>query len=317
VVLALHEQDWELGRVPFTFQLGDIVLGRVALPLLRRNARLDERPLCLGEAPEPPEQLDGADGYVVWSHPIAARLPALKARGDSILYAPRQYERFSIEFSGDFDRYMAGFSGKTRSGLRRKLRKFGEASGGEIDFRDYRTPDQIAEFFPLARRVSAKSYQERLLGIGLPAGRAFFTAALEAAARNEVRAYLLFLAGEPISYLYCPIEEGIVQYDRLGYDPEFSSLSPGTVLQLLALEALFSEGRFTGFDFTEGEGQHKEIFSTQSCLCADIYVLTWRVRPVSLAMLHHAADRLSGAAGILLDRLNLRPRLRRLIRRLQ
>lgn len=313
----MRDAGWELGRVPFKFQFGDVVLGKVALSLLRRNARLDERPLRLGEAPEPPPQLDGADGYVVWSHPIAARLPALRARDDAILYTPRQYERFSIELSGDFDQYMARFSGKTRSSLRRKLRKFAGASGGVIDFRDYRTPDQIAEFFPLARKVSAKSYQERLLGIGLPTGPAFFAAALESAAKNEVRAYLLFLAGEPISYLYCPVDEGIVQYDRLGYNPEFSSLSPGTVLQLLALEALFSEGRFTGFDFTEGEGQHKELFSTQSRLCADVYVLSRRVRPVSLAVLHHAADRLSDSAGMLLDRLSLRPRMRRLVRRMQ
>jgi CelD/BcsL family acetyltransferase involved in cellulose biosynthesis len=314
VVLILRNPDWELGRVPFKFQIGDLVIGRAVLPLLRRNAWLDEPPLRLDEAPEPPPRLDGADGYVVWSHPISTRLPVLRARNDAILYMPRQYERFSIELSGGFDRYMSHFSGKTRSSLRRKLRKFADASGGTIDFREYRTPDQITKFFPLARKVSAKSYQERLLGIGLPADRAFLASALEAAAGNGVRSYLLFLAGEPVSYLYCPVEQGTVQYDRLGYDPQWSSLSPGTVLQLLALQALFSEKRFANFDFTEGEGQHKELFSTQSCLCADVYVLSRRLRPMLLARLHHAADNLSAAAGTLLDQLNLRSRLRKLVR---
>ena len=84
--------------------------------------------------------------------------------------------------------------------------------------------------------------------------------------------------------------------------------------ELLALQTLFSEGRFSGFDFTEGEGQHKQLFSTQSCLCADVYVLSRRLRPVSLAMLHHTADRLSMAVGIGLDYLKLRSRLRRLVR---
>ena len=317
MVLILRSLDWELGRVPFKFQFGDLVLGRAVLPLLRRSARLDESPLRLGEVPEPPPRLDGADGYVVWSHPISTRLPVLGTRNDAVLYMPRQYERFSIELSGDFDRYMVHFSGKTRSSLRRKLRKFADASGGTIDFREYRTPDQIAKFFPLARKVSAKSYQERLLGTGLPADRAFLASALESAAGNGVRAYLLFLAGEPVSYLYCPVEQGTVQYDRLGYDPQWSSLSPGTVLQLLALQALFSEKRFANFDFTEGEGQHKELFSTQSCLCADVYVLSRRLRPVLLARAHHAADNLSLAAGKLLDQLNLRSRLRKLVRSMQ
>jgi CelD/BcsL family acetyltransferase involved in cellulose biosynthesis len=314
VVLALRDAGWELGQVPFKFQFGDIVIGRAVLPLVRRNARLDEPPLCLGKLPEPPPRLDGADGYVVWSHPISTKLPVLRTRNDAVLYMPRQYERFSIELSGDFDRYMAHFSGKTRSSLRRKVRKFADASGGAIDFREYRTPDQIADFLPLARKVSAKSYQERLLGIGLPADQVFLASALQSAAGDGVRAYLLFLAGEPVSYLYCPVEEGTVQYDRLGYDPEWSSLSPGTVLQLLALQTLFSEKRFTNFDFTEGEGQHKELFSTQSCLCADVYVLSRRLKPVLLTRLHHAADSLSAAAGTLLDQLNLRSRLRRLAR---
>jgi Acetyltransferase (GNAT) domain len=306
--------SWELGRVPFKFQFGDIVLGRAILPLFRRNAQLDEKPLDVGDMPEPPPRLDGAAGYVVWSHPIAARSPALRARSDGILYMPRQYKRFSIDLSGDFQQYLAGFSGKTRSGLRRKLRKFAEASGGTVDFREYRTPKQMAAFFPQARKVSEKTYQERLLQIGLPAGEAFIASARALAQKDNIRAYLLFLRGEPISYLYCPVDQQIVSYDRLGYDPAWSSVSPGTVLQLLALEALFAEQRFAAFDFTEGEGQHKELFSTESCLCGDVYVLNRRLAPVSLVMLHHTVDRISGGAGIVLDRLNLRSPLRKLMR---
>lgn len=39
-------------------------------------------------------------------------------------------------------------------------------------------------------------------------------------------------------------------------------VTPGIVLQILALESLFTECRVLMFDFTEGEGQHKETFST-------------------------------------------------------
>jgi hypothetical protein len=314
VVLALPDLNWECSRVPLKFQFGDIVLGRVFLPLLRRNAQLDERPLRIGETPEPPPRLDGADGYVVWSHPIATRLPVLSAQGEWFLYMPRQYKRFSINLSGGFEQYLAGFSSKTRSGLRRKLRKFAEASGGAIDFREYRTPEQMATFFPFARQVSAKTYQERLLQVGLPVEDAFIASAHQLAARDAVRAYLLFLQGEPISYLYCPIRDGVVAYDYLGYDPSCALLSPGTVLQLLALEALFAEQRFAMFDFTEGEGQHKELFSTESCLCGDVYVLSRRVLPISLVVLHYIVDRISAGSGALLDRLNLRSPFRKLVR---
>jgi CelD/BcsL family acetyltransferase involved in cellulose biosynthesis len=310
----VHGEYWERGSVQLKFQLGDIVFARVALSLVRRSARLDERPLDFCDAPEAPPQLDGADGYVVWSHPIAAKLPALRFRHDVILYTPQQYRRFFVDLSGGFEGYMNTFSGKTRSGLRRKLRKFAEASGGEIAWRQYRTPDQLATFFSLTRNVSAKTYQERLLGVGLPTDPTFIASACAMSKDDRIRAYLLFLNGLPISYLYCPVTERVVTYDRLGYDPAYASLSPGTVLQLLALEALFGEQQFIMFDFTEGEGQHKETFSTGSCLCGDVYVVRRRMMPVSIVVLHYAMNLAAVAAGATLDLLQLRSRLRRLIR---
>lgn len=313
MVLTLHRQDWQRGSVRLKFQLGDIVLATAALSLFRRSARLDERPLDLDDTPEPPERLDGADGYVVWSHPIAKKIPILRARRDAILYAPQQYRRFFVDLSLGFEQYIMSFSGKTRSGLRRKLRKFTEASGGTITWNQYRSPDQVASFFSLAKTVSEKTYQERLLNVGLPTDPAFIGSACAMARADRVRAYLLFLNGGPIAYLYCPVNERVVAYDRLGYDPAYASLSPGTVLQMLALEALFSE-QFATFDFTEGEGQHKEIFSTGSRLCGDIYVVRRRLVPTSILALHHAVNRTSAAAGATLDRLHLRSRLRRLIR---
>lgn len=62
-------------------------------------------------------------------------------------------------------------------------------------------------------------------------------------------------------------------YAHLGYDPEFARLSPGTVLQLQALERLFAEERFAYFDFTEGEGAHKAMFGTDHADCASFLLL--------------------------------------------
>jgi GNAT acetyltransferase-like protein len=308
------DSGWERAAVPLKFQMGDIVLGKAMLSLFRRSAQLDERPLHVGDIPRPPPVLDGADGYVVWSQPIARKLPVLSARRDAILYTPRQYRRFSIRLCGDFEQYMGTFSARTRSGLRRKLRKMAEASGGTIDCREYRTPAQISLFFPPARKVSSKTYQERLLKLGLPADEEFFKSAQACSTDDGVRAYLLFVNGVPISYLYCVVRGQVVSYDYHGYDPAYAKLSPGTVLQTIALKSLFAEQRFTMFDFREGEGEHKERFSTESCLCGDVYVVSRRVAPMSRVMLHYLMDRTSASGGVILDRLKLKSRLRRLVR---
>ena len=311
---ALRYERWERSPVPLKFQIGDVHLGKVALPLLRRPAGLDEPPLDIGDTPEPPAELDGADGYVVWSQPLTRRLPIFSLRPGAVVYAPRQYRRFSIQLSGNFEQYMARFSGKTRSGIRRKLRKFAEASGGCIDCRAYRTPAQMSLFFPLARKVSSKTYQERLLKSGFPGDPEFLASELTLSENDCVRAYVLFLNGHPVSYLYCKVKDKIVSYDYHGYDPAYAKLSPGAVLQVLALEALFAEQRFTTFDFTEGEGQHKERFSTGHRLCGDVYVIRRRIMPISFVLVHHAVNTTSASAGNLLNKVKLKLPLRRLLR---
>jgi CelD/BcsL family acetyltransferase involved in cellulose biosynthesis len=93
------------------------------------------------------------------------------------------------------------------------------------------------------------------------------------ASRDGVRAWLLFLGGKPISYLYAPAEGETLVYAYLGYDPEFAELSPGTVLQMEALREAMGEGRFKLFDFTEGEGQHKRQFASGEIECLDLLLV--------------------------------------------
>ena len=71
------------------------------------------------------------------------------------------------------------------------------------------------------------------------------------------------------------------------------------------------------FDFTEGEGQHKETFSTGSRLCADIadiYVIRRRLIPIALVMLHRSVETASTTAGMRLDQLNIKSPVRKLLR---
>jgi len=175
-------------------------------------------------------------------------------------------------------------------------------------------PAQMSLFFPLARKVSSKTYQERLLKSGFPGDPEFLASELTLSENDCVRAYVLFLNGHPVSYLYCKVKDKIVSYDYHGYDPAYAKLSPGAVLQVLALEALFAEQRFTTFDFTEGEGPHKERFSTGHRLCGDVYVIRRRIMPISFVLVHHAVNTTSASAGNLLNKVKLKLPLRRLLR---
>ena len=258
----------------------------------------------------------GRDGWLLRSLP-RDRLPALRAELDGWLVVERQaYPRHYVPMAGQgFDDWWQGFSSKTRSTLSRKARRLADQFAGGTAVRAYRTADEIDEFMDIAAILSAQTYQSRLLQAGLPVSDADCARAVAAAAEDKVRAFLLFAGDRAIAYLYLPVERDVLIYAYLGYDPAFAALSPGTVLHVEAMRALFAEGRFRAFDFTEGDGAHKAQFGRASVDCADILVLRPTLRNRAALGLMSGVDRLAGAGKSLLERLGLRAKAKALIRR--
>ena len=280
--------------LPLRFQVGARTMFSVKRRLVRVGLSLDEA--MAGEALDFPH-LGGADhGFLVTSlrenrlETVAGQYPGMLA------FVRQRYTRRFADTAQSFDAYLATFSGKSRSTLRRKVRKFTEASGGALDIRTYRTPDEIAEFQELARRVSAKTYQEKLLDAGLPDDPESKAEMIRAAAKGEVCAWLLFVENEPVSYLYAPADGDTLIYAYLGYDPEWARHSPGTVLQIEVMKQIIEEGRFRRFDFTEGDGQHKRLFATDGVACVDLLLLRKTPGNYLLAGALTAFDRCVGFA---------------------
>jgi len=220
----------------------------------------------------PDAPASGPDGLRVLSAPTC-QLPAIAAHYPGFVAGGRQdYRRHYIDMTTSFADYLAQFSGKTRSTLRRKARKLAEETGG-YSISEHRTPTEIETFLAAALPLSARTYQARLLDAGLPDSPAARRAMIEAAEDDRMRAFLLHAGGHPIAYLSLPVVNGTLIYAHLGYDPDHARLSPGTVLQMDALERLFAEGRFCWFDFTEGEGAHKAMFGTGSAACSSLVLL--------------------------------------------
>ena len=265
--------------VALPLRIGSRTLFTLRCPLARRTLSLDEA--LGGELPALPGPTNGEDGCLVNALPAAlagrliAQHPALKP------FVRQRYRRSYARLDQGFDSYFAGFSAKSRSTCRRKLRKFADLSGGTLDLRCYRTEEEISVFHELALRLSAKTYQERLLGAGLPAGPEALAGMCALARAGRGRGWLLFVDDKPVAYLWAPAEGLTLIYAYLGYDPDFAEHSPGTVLQLEAMRQLMAEGRFRLFDFTEGDGQHKRLFSTGGVDCVDLLLMRRAARPLA------------------------------------
>ena len=307
---------WQAVPFELSYRIGEITLFRKRF----RGLSLREHYLELGydpDVPAPPFERfgNGVDVIVTRSHPLASPIPTYGVRDGVLRYVLARYSRFHTGLTGDFEGYLGKFGGKTRSTLRRKVRKFLELGEG-CGMREYKQPEDMEEFVRQARCISVLTYQEKFFDAGLPGDDEFLVELQGLAAADSVRAYLLFLRGDPIAYLCCPADKGVLLYRYLGYDPVHADLSPGTVLQYLAFESLFAEKRFTIFDFTEGQGEHKRFFGTHETPCADICYFRADLRSRFWVGLHRAFDGFSIGAASLLDRIGLKTRLKRFLRRL-
>jgi len=256
---------------PLNFRIGARTLMAVQRDMVRVPLSLDEA--REGRLPVLPPLPREAHGYVVTSLPEDRLEAMVYASGKMIGFVRQKYTRYYADLTGGFDAYMASLSGNARQGAKRKAKKIAQVSGGDLDIRSYRTPAELETFHDIARRIALRTYQEKLLGEGLPATPEFIQAMLTAAAADRVRAWLLFIAGEPAAYLYCPAHGDNLVYEYVGHDPAFNDLSPGAVLQVEAFRDLFDEGRFARFDFTEGDGQHKRQYATGGVPCVDLLLL--------------------------------------------
>ncbi|WP_294321974.1 GNAT family N-acetyltransferase [uncultured Sphingomonas sp.] len=254
---------------PIKFQIG----ARTLFAIRRRLVRvpLELRDVLSGAAPVLPPLPPGADGWSVTSLPEPLLDAVRPASG--FTFVRQRYTRYHTDLTIGFDAWFAGLSGNARSGLKRKAKKLAEANEGILDVRTYRTAQELAEFHGIARRVAERTYQEKLLGAGLPGDIAFRAAMQGKGTRSEAFGWLLFVGDSPIAYLYCPMTAGDVRYDYVGHDPAWSDWSPGSVLHMEAFRTLFAEPAAERFDFTEGEGQHKRQFATGGTACVDLLLL--------------------------------------------
>lgn len=291
------------------FTLGSRRLLSVARDLSIWSFGLED--VLAGALPQAPPS--GRDGVRVLSAPTE-RLAGITARYPGFVAGGRQdYRRHYIDMGASFADYTARFSGKTRSTLRRKAKKLGEAAGG-YTITEHRSPAEVEIFLAAALPLSARTYQARLLDAGLPDTPQARHVMLEAAEADRMRAFLLHAGGEVVAYLSLPVTGATLVYAHLGYDPAWARLSPGTVLQMDALERLFGEARYRWFDFTAGEGAHKAMFGTHSAACSSLLLLEPTLANRTLLGARNAFDTAISGAKALVERSGALGRIRALLR---
>lgn len=306
---------WTSAPVSLKYRLGEVTLfeRRMTMHVLPFKVIADDQAPTDLRVPDEP-LADDEQAYLMRCLPLPGEQPVISSQDGFMYYIPSQFHRFYIDLRQSFDEYAAKFSSKTRSTIRRKIRKFDKHCDGAMRWESYATPEEMDDFFKYARAVSSRSYQEQLLDAGLPDGAEFRESMMDLAGQDRVRGYVLFDGERPVAYMYCPITDDVLLYLYLGYDADYVKWSVGTILHWLAFEDIFREGRFRFFDFTEGQSEHKRMYSTGGLLCGNVYVFPKSPRAWLTVHSHRLTDAFSTWLGNALDRWGLKPKVRKLIR---
>ena len=306
--------SWQSIDYPLGFYFGDKRLFSWQYSFYAYDVDLTEHTELINIIENKPALTGSQDGYMIRSLPVELAPRKLEFENDFIRYTPSISKRYYAKLNTDYDTYLKSFSPKTRSTIRRKVKKFSEYSNGGMGFKEYKTATEIDAFFKIAVPLSGKTYQENLLADGLPTSDSYKQKIMLEANANKVRAYLLFHDDKAVAYLFLTASGDTLLYSYLGYDPSYMKWSVGTVLNWLALESLFAEQIFSTLDFTEGESQQKQIFSTGSVTCANTFLIRRSVLNQLVLMIHISVDTFSNKLGNLLSKLGLKAKIRKLMR---
>ena len=249
--------------------------------------------------------------------PLRAALDAPQVRRlYNILPHSPSYQRCRIRLEGNFDAYLASLGRGTRKDLKKTIRVFKERVGEAVERRVVTTLDDLEAVLPELERLSAKTYQSRLLGLGIAPGNFVERQLRNGVSRGIGRLDLLRMRGELISFQVGYTYHGAFYATQAGYDPAWADLQPGIVHLIFTIEDLCrNDPQVRYFDFMYGQSLYKTRLSNTFHEESQFYLIPRTARGWATWAALQAVNRTSGAIGTALRKLRVKETARKLLRR--
>jgi len=183
-----------------------------------------------------------------------------------------------LDLPGTWDQYLAMLNGKQRHEIKRKLRRLNEAA--QATYRVVDDPGEVNRAMPVFLKLFRESRADKT---------AFMTARMEsffnllAGAMAEVgllRLGFLDLNGRAAAAVICFDFDGAIFLYNSGFDPDFSSLSPGIICKVLSLRDGLERGR-RKYDFLKGAEAYKHRLGGREVPLSRCRIVLDQARPGS------------------------------------
>lgn len=250
----------------------------------------------------------GALDRIVTGSPVTSELFEVARLGPA-------FERQLIDMPADWPSYEAQLGSRSRKSLRYSRNKLSEHVGGALETRCFTRPEEVEHYLADAVRISQKTYQWNLLGLGLRDQQALAERLSFSAERGWLRCYILYCRDVPTAFMLGMLHHGTYYYLDVGYDPDWAKWSVGSVLQVEVMRDLFGLPEPPRrFDFATGYGTHKARFANLSRREVNYLLLPRGLRSALLLGGYRATEAMSTELARLLERYQLKARLKKLLR---
>jgi hypothetical protein len=310
------DYDFLTNEISLPFYFGEKPLFTISFKGFQCHADVFANPEI--STPDPPAGELKQGGWriaMVYSYPVSKKLSKIVFRKGYICYTLRHYRRFYIKTDRTFDKYLERFRGKTLSTLRRKAKRVSGSCQSTPPLKVYTTEEEMREFIGIAGEISRKTFQYRLLNQGLQESDEYRNDFLVRADEKRIAGLILYAEDRPVAYNLCPIYgNGVMIYYYTGYDPDYATYSPGTVLQYWTIETACKLDHVSYYDLCTGEGKHKELFADDYKYCAD--TLYFPINPwyLFIVLANAAYDGSMGMVKFLIRRLGKTDQIKKAIR---
>lgn len=162
------------------------------------------------------------------------------------------------------DDYLKAMKRKVRYNIKRNVKQFSEAFEGNIQLKVYEHENNVEELLEKVNVIFKKSWQSNVMGYYQRNSKAQIESKKHQARNNWLKSYILECNDIPVAFVIGSQLNGYYDYEETGYDPEYASFSPGSVMTYLLIDELFKENKPEILNFGYGENVYKKIFGNHS-----------------------------------------------------
>ena len=162
------------------------------------------------------------------------------------------------------DDYLNAMKRKVRYNIKRSVKQITEAFEGNITLKVYEQERNVEELLEKVNVIFKKSWQSNVMGYYERNSKKQINSTKLKAKNNWLKSYILECNNTPVAFVIGSQFNGYFEYEETGFDPDYASFSPGSVMTYLLIESLFKHNKPKVMSFGYGENVYKKIFGNHS-----------------------------------------------------